>query len=98
MVWYPLNSAKFSDEHHTPLNVGTTGNPTGYNQYTKGLDHDLSHTRPRSRTADVRMLLASDAEGSVPLPEAAGMADTMSLAYPYAVCSHTDDAVGYVMP
>jgi hypothetical protein len=59
-----------------------------------GLDHDLGHIWPRSRTADVRMLLASGAEGVVPLPEAAGMADAMSMAYPCAVCSHTDDAVG----
>jgi hypothetical protein len=39
-----------------------------------GLAHDLSHIWPRSRTAAVRLLFASGAEGVVPLPEAAGMA------------------------
>src|SRR4029450_6627281 len=63
-----------------------------------GLDHDLGHIWPRSRTPDVRMLLASGAEGIVPLAEAAGMADTLSMAYRRAVCSHTDDAVGYIIP
>jgi hypothetical protein len=40
----------------------------------------------------------SDAEGVLPLPEATGMADATSMAYTYAVCAHTDDAVGYVIP
>src|SRR4029453_1859554 len=43
------------------------------------------------------MLLASGAEGVLPLPEAAGMADAISMASTCAVCSHTDDAVGYVI-
>jgi hypothetical protein len=45
------------------------------------LDYDLGHIRLRSRTSDVRMLLASGAEGIVPPPEAAGVADAMRLAY-----------------
>ena len=44
------------------------------------------------------MLLAAGAEGVGPLPEAAGMADALSMASTCAVCSHTDDAVGYVIP
>ena len=64
----------------------------------RGLDHHLGHTWPRSRTSDVRMLLASGAVGVLPLPAAAGMADAMHMASTCAVCSHPDDAVGYVIP
>ena len=39
-----------------------------------GLDHYLGRVWPHSGTSDVRMLLASGAEGVLPLPEAAGMA------------------------
>src|SRR5262245_1628904 len=63
-----------------------------------GLDHDLGHIWPRSRTSDVCILLASGTKGIVPPPEAAGMADAMRMAYKRAVCSHPDNAVGYVIP
>jgi len=46
----------------------------------------------------VRILLASGAEGVLPLPGAAGVADSISTASTDAVCAHTDDAVGYIIP
>jgi len=44
------------------------------------------------------LLTSSGVDGVVPLPERAGMTVAMRMASTGAVCSHTDDAVGSVMP